>query len=190
MQLQLREHGQLGLCHTRHSVPRRYPQSAKTIKVATGGVHQQYWPEGTADHCASREAMPRDSARTPPQSATGSIPRTGRSEHLKNAQVQRQVRITQKMPSDLTAHNQNILVPCSSQAAVQSPGVGTPAQPCKRHRSATAPQRNSARDTAVQEERMHQIPSVIENFTPFAGTVTQRSWRTGQTERTQYLRCY
>ena len=27
-----------------------HPQSAKTVEVVTGTVHQQYWPEGTADH--------------------------------------------------------------------------------------------------------------------------------------------
>ena len=77
----------------------------------------------------------------------------------------------------------------SHEAATEFRDVGTPTQPCKRHSSATAPQ-NSARDTAEQEERTQHIASVIENLTPFAEAMTQRSWRTDQTERTRYLICY
>ena len=168
---------------------------------------------------------------------------------VKGAQMQRQVQMTQKMPSEIRSGVQNMLMPGSSEAAVQSPGpvlwissrrqtslysrlvqccrsradelemrerahegsdvpwstreqanaretqgrrsqeaspeaatefrdVGTPAQPCKRHSSATAQQRNNARDTAKQEERSQQIAPVIENFAPFAEAMTKRSWRT------------
>ena len=45
---------------------------------------------------------------------------------------------------------------------------------------------HSARDTAEQEERSQQIASVIENLSPFAEAMTQRSWRTDQTERTAF----
>ena len=89
--------------------------------------------KGTADHwsftaavherwSASRDAVSRESARTPPHSTTGSFPWTGRSEHREDAQVHRQVQMIQKMPSDFTADIQNMLMPGSSEAAVQSPG--------------------------------------------------------------------
>ena len=63
-------------------------------------------------------------------------------------------------------------------------------QVTQQRNSATAKQRNSTRDTEEQEERTQQIASVIENFTPFAEAMTQRSWRTDQIERTRYLICY
>ena len=45
---------------------------------------------------------------------------------VKDAQMQRQVQMIQKMPSDFTADIQNMLMPGSSEAAVQSPGPVLP----------------------------------------------------------------
>ena len=163
---------------------------------------------------------------------------------VKDAQMQRQVQMIQKMPSGIHRKVQNMLVPNSSDAALQSPSpvfqtssrrqtsligsdvFGARGRERERERarekgSMKAPQalsrrctarlvkiffrkegahtrprtksrqnpemwgrpRKSARDTAEQEERAQQIASIIENLPPFAEAVTQRSWRTEQTQR-------
>ena len=66
----------------------------------------------------------------------------------------------------------------------------TAMQETQQRHSTAAQQRNRAKDTAEQQEQTKQIASVIENLTPIAEAMTQRSWRTDQTERTRYLICY
>ena len=147
-----------------------------------------------------------------------------RQNTVKDAQMQRQVQMIHQMPSGIHSKVQNMLMPGSSEAAVQSPGPvlqtlererrGSMRAPSAFSRRCTArlvktffrkegahrrPQtksrqnsemwgrpRNSARDTAKQEERAQQIASVIENLSPSAEAMTQRSWRTDQTKRTAF----
>ena len=80
----------------------------------------------------------------------------------------------------------------SHEVATEFRDVETRAQPCQRQSSATAQataqERNSATMQEIQQNKKNKtIASVIENLTPGLEAVTQRSWRTHQTERTRNL---
>ena len=126
---------------------------------------------------------------TPPDMKTGRSMRTCQSRGVPaDHEARSQVKVREKSS---TAGKKPLTGPQTMSR--QNSEMGTPAQPCKRHSSATAPQHNSATVQETQqkkEERTQQIASVIENLTPSVEAMTQRSWRTDQTERTRYLIWY
>ena len=67
--------------------------------------------------------MPRDTMPEHCHTAQ-QVPFTERRDQniVNGAQMQRQVQMIQKMPSDVVADIQNMLMPGCSEAAVQSPG--------------------------------------------------------------------